>query len=140
MYYHCSTATWDIVYAVIAWSNVFVLKISALWLSFQIRKVKIKGLNESKYVVAIVYISSIFVIINFILSLTIQMYFTILQVLYGTLDIVNITTIISISFVPKVSSNTLMNFVGLNGGRASNFYYDFLSTHFLSGIQWWHSL
>lgn len=102
-YYECTITAPDYVYGALVWLNLFILKISALWLSFQIRKVKIKGLNESKYIIAIVYVSSILVIINFILLLTMNKYFTILQILYGTFDIVNVTFIIAVSFVPKVS-------------------------------------
>ncbi len=89
---------------------LYILKIVALYLCFKVRKVKIKGLNESKYVSAIVYFSSIFVLINSILPLTIFKYFTVFQTLSGTIDLLNVTGILTVSFVPKVSYQLILQF------------------------------
>ena len=103
VYYECTPSTYDLVFISLIYANLFILKICALWISFQIRKVKMRGLNESKYVVTIVYISSIMVVVNLILLVTIYSHFTIFQILFGTFDIINITTIVTVTFIPKVS-------------------------------------
>ena len=80
-----------------------LLQVVALILAIKTRKVKIKTLNDSKYVAALVYISSVIVAVLALLSFAFGVYLNLTAVVYNG-GILLITTIfLLLLFVPKVS-------------------------------------
>lgn len=79
-----------------------VLQVAALFLAFGIRKVKVKGLNDAKFVGLTVYISSIIVTVQIIVSITLNHYQSIFSALFGTCIIINATVILGLLFLPQV--------------------------------------
>ena len=91
---------WEIV----TFAYLAVLQIIGLMLAFQTRKVKLQGLNDSKFVAAIIYISSIMIVVLALVTFSLRTYINI-----GTgisvFGIFSLTTIsLALIFIPKVSS------------------------------------
>jgi len=81
---------------------LFALKIFALWLAFKIRKVKITGLNDSKFIVSIIYITTI------LLAVCALIYFTLYTrnlmlytILFSSITYSIVTIILGLTFIPK---------------------------------------
>ena len=81
-----------------------VLQICALVFAFQTRKVKIEGLNDTKYITAFVYTTSIIVAMTFISSLALYDYININAVVYSFGVWLAISAVLGFMFIPKVSS------------------------------------
>ena len=83
-------------------SSAMVLQACALYLAFQIRKVKVKGLNDAKYTITVVYISTILSFVTLILSFTLSSNITIYVTVYGVGIWMSSTLVLAIIFAPKV--------------------------------------
>ena len=101
--YECTSHPW-IRYSMQAmiFSSAMVLQACALYLAFQIRKVKVKGLNDAKYTITVVYISTILSFVTLILSFTLSSNITIYVTVYGVGIWMSSTLVLAIIFVPKV--------------------------------------
>lgn len=75
----------------------------AVILAFSIRKVKIKGLNDSKEISAIVYITSIILVLTIVMTLALRDFINV----SGTVNAVGYSTaatvVLAFIFIPKVS-------------------------------------
>lgn len=75
----------------------------AVILAFSIRKVKIKGLNDSKEISAIVYITSIILVLTIVMTLALRDFINV----SGTVNAVGYSTaatvVLGFIFIPKVS-------------------------------------
>ena len=74
----------------------------SLVFAFSIRKVKVKGLDDSKYVVASVYVISIVLAVTVVTSYTLPTYVTIYGAVFGAALSTGATFILILTFVPKV--------------------------------------
>lgn len=81
-----------------------VLQVIALLFAFRTRKVKVKGLNDSKYIAAAIYITSIVLAVIIISTYTLQDYANTFPALVGLGLIVGTTMILTLLFVPRVSA------------------------------------
>ena len=80
-----------------------LLQIVGIILAFQTRKVKINVLNDSKSVAALVYISSIVLIVIVLVTFILRSYINISAAMFSTGIIVLSTVFLLLMFVPKVS-------------------------------------
>ena len=81
-----------------------VLQIIGIVLAFQTRKVKLQGLRDSKFVAAIIYISSIILVALALVTFTLRTHINIGAGIIVT-GIFSLTTIfLALIFIPKVSS------------------------------------
>ena len=79
-----------------------MLQVIGLVLAIQTRKVKLRGLRDSKYVAAVIYISSISIVVMALVTFALDMYINIGTAIIST-GIFTITTIfLVLIFVPKV--------------------------------------
>ena len=79
-----------------------ILQIIGMLLAFQTRKVKFKGLNDSKFVAAIIYISSIVLVALALVTFALRTYINIGTGVFVA-GILTLTTIfLALNFVPKV--------------------------------------
>ena len=80
-----------------------VIQLVAVILAFSIRKVKIKGLNDSKEISAIVYITSIILVLTIVMTLALRDFINV----SGTVNAVGYSTaatvVLGFIFIPKVS-------------------------------------
>ena len=79
-----------------------VLQILGIMLAFQTRKVKVKSLKDSTFVVANVYISSIIIVIFIIITFVLRSYLNVYSSLFATGIFILTTSFLILMFVPKV--------------------------------------
>ena len=80
-----------------------ILQIIALVFAFSIRKVKIKGLNDTKFIVAAVYITSMVTAIVIVITYTLDMYVNLFAGLFSLGFFIGTTGILGLVLVPPVS-------------------------------------
>ncbi len=78
------------------------LQVAAVILAFKTRKVKIKVLNDSKYVAAIIYITSMVVVALIVITFALDSYIVVTEVLFSGGLILATTTFLGFIFIPKV--------------------------------------
>ena len=102
--YQCSSHPW-IRYSILAvvYGCFGFLQICALYFAFQTRKVKVKGLNDAKYIAVIVYITTnIVLVITLVMSFALSNYVNIFASVYSIGIWVTATVILGVMFIPKV--------------------------------------
>ena len=83
--------------------SVFILQLCTLYLAFQTRKVKVKGLNDAMYIAVVVCIITIVMLATIILTFTLlSTKITTYTAVYCIGIWISTTTILVIMFVPKV--------------------------------------
>lgn len=82
-----------------------VLQIVALVLAFSIRKVKVKGLNDAKYIGTAIYVTSIVLAVIIVATYSLTDFINGFAALFSTGFIIGTTVILLLVFVPLVSSN-----------------------------------
>jgi len=80
-----------------------LLQVTALILAFRTRKVKVKGLDDSKYIAASIYISSIVLAVIIVATYTLTDYVDVFPAVEGAGFLLGTTMILVLVFVPKVS-------------------------------------
>ena len=78
------------------------LQIVALILAFSIRKVKVKGMDDAKYIAAAVYVTSIVTAVVLVSTYTLSNYINVNAVLFSTGFFLGTTIILILVFIPKV--------------------------------------
>lgn len=79
-----------------------LVQVSAIFLAFGTRKVKVKGLNDSKYIAAIIYATSISLVITIIAFAALQNWTNVLAGIFSMCFWLAATMIMSLVFFPKV--------------------------------------
>lgn len=80
-----------------------MLQIFALYLAFQTRKVKIKGLNDAKYITTMVYVVTLVVIVTLVSTFALTDYVNIYAVVYCVGLAISGSLILGLTFIPKVN-------------------------------------
>ena len=83
-----------------------LLQVFALLLAFSTRKVKVKGLNDSKYIAAAIYVTSIVLAVTIVSTYTLIDYINIYPAVVGIGFLLGTTMILVLVFVPRVSAYT----------------------------------
>lgn len=106
----CHSST-EIYWITVLFAYKFVLQGIGVFLAFSIRKVKIKGLNESREVSAILYTTTVITVAVCIVTLVFGDYINVDGGTYG-LGISTATTLVLVFlFIPKVSPPLTRNLV-----------------------------
>ena len=84
------------------------LQIAALVLAFSIRKVKIKGLDDAKYIGTAIYVTSIVLAVVIVATYSLTDFINGFAALFSTGFIVGTTVILLLVFVPLVSHMILI--------------------------------
>ena len=101
--YTCSTNSWIRTIAIgLIYLYKFVEYICAFYYAFRLRKVKIKSLNDTKYIVAFVYITSIILATTCISTLSLSKYINVYAAVYNLGFWLATSAIVGFLFVPKV--------------------------------------
>ena len=77
----------------------------SLLFAFHIRKVKVKGLNDAKYIAAAIYVSSIILAVILVSTYSLDECVNIYPAVISFGLLVGTTAILALAFVPKVSCN-----------------------------------
>ena len=80
-----------------------VLQVIAIILAFSIRKVKIKGLNDSKEISAVIYITSIILVVVAVTTLAVRDFINVAGIINGLCLSTGATVVLGFIFIPKVS-------------------------------------
>lgn len=80
-----------------------VLQVAAVVLAFKTRKVKIKALNDSKAITAIIYTTGIVLAGLAIITFTLNSFIVVTELLFSGGIILATTVFVSFVFIPKVS-------------------------------------
>ena len=81
-----------------------LLQVIALILAFRTRKVKVKGLDDSKYIAAAIYVTSIVLAVIIVSTYTLRDYVNVYPAVVGMGFLLGTTMILALVFVPRVSS------------------------------------
>jgi len=101
--YVCNSTARDIFLGIL-YGYKMVLQIISLVLSFTTRKVKIKGLDDSKYIAAAVYVTSIVLAVIIISTYSLKEFINVFAALFCTGFLIGTTFILGLVFVPKVGA------------------------------------
>ena len=99
--YVCESSSRDIALGIL-YGYKAILQIIALVFSFSIRKVKVKGLNDAKYIAAAVYVTSIVTAVIFVSLYSLKTYINLYAALFAFGFFIGTTFILILVFVPKV--------------------------------------
>ena len=80
---------------------IALLQVAAIFLAFGTRKVKVKGLNDSLYIAAIIYITSILWVAIILVSVLLNNRANTYSVLLATIIFIS-ASVLGLVFVPKV--------------------------------------
>ena len=79
-----------------------LLQVAALVFSFSIRKVKVKGVNDAKYVAAAVYVTSIVTAVIFVSLYSLKAFVNLYAALFSLGFFIGTSVILVLVFIPKV--------------------------------------
>ena len=99
--YVCDSNSRDIALGIL-YGYKALLQIIALVFSVSIRKVKVKGLNDAKYIAAAVYVTSIVTAVIFVSLYSLKTYINLYAALFAFGFFIGTTFILILVFVPKV--------------------------------------
>ena len=103
LYIHICTKGRSVIWLAVSLAYKGILQIVAIVMAFHIRRVKIKALNDSKEIAAIIYINSIILVIMAVSLFMLEEYHNLHAALFGLALLVQATLFLGILFIPKVS-------------------------------------
>ena len=105
--YICDTQARDIMLGVL-YGYKALLQVIALVFSFSIRKVKVKGLDDSIFIAASIYVSSIVLAVIIVSTYTLKDFLNVFPVVFCTGFLIGTTVILGLVFVPLVSEDNML--------------------------------
>ena len=94
-----TTAIWE----AISFGYKALLQLGAIFMAFTTRKVKIKGLNDTKEIYTIIYINTVFITVLIGTEFALRMHRDAYISLYGVAIFSQATLFLTLTFIPKVS-------------------------------------
>ncbi|XP_064390840.1 gamma-aminobutyric acid type B receptor subunit 2-like [Halichondria panicea] len=104
MVYYCISDTIQTIYVAVTLVYLAILQIIGIILAIQTRKVKIKLLNDSKYIAAVIYISSISLVLIAIVTIVPGIYINLIEAIFSGSLLVATTFSLGLIFIPKMVS------------------------------------
>ena len=80
------------------------LQVIAIFMAFHTRRVKIKALNDSKEITAIIYFNSIILVLLVVTEFALQHYHDVYAALFGLALLIEASLFLGILFIPKVNT------------------------------------
>ena len=99
--YVCSSRARDIFLGILLGYKM-LLQVIALILAFATRKVKVKGLDDAKYIAAATYVTSVVWAVLIVSTYTLKGFVNVFPCLFSTGYFVGTTFILGLIFMPKV--------------------------------------
>ena len=100
--WECYAQSPPFIWLALEYVYLIILQVVALILAFMTRKVKIKALNDAKFVVAIIYVTSIVMVALIIITFALDSFVVVTEILFSGGIMLATTVFISFIFVPKV--------------------------------------
>ena len=79
------------------------MQVAAIVLAIQTRRVKVKVLNDSKYIIALIYISSVVLLLLIVVTFSLGVLNNVNEVLVSGAFLISATAFLSLIFIPKVN-------------------------------------
>ena len=92
----------DLIWIVILYLYILLTQLVAVFLAIKTRKVEIKILNDAKYIVMIIYLTSVIVFIMIVCAVLLSNFLNADGAVFGGLIYIFITTVLGVLFIPKV--------------------------------------
>ena len=92
----------SLIWIIIAYGYILLTQLASIFLAFRTRKVKVKVLNDSKYIALIIYITSVIVTVMIIGAVTLDNYINADAAVFSGLILTFTTVVLTLVFVPKV--------------------------------------
>ena len=92
----------DLIWIIVLYLYILATQLMAVFLAIRTRKVEIKILNDAKYIVAIIYLTSVIITIMIVCAVLLSNFLNADGAVFGGLIYVFITTVLAILFIPKV--------------------------------------
>ena len=92
----------SVVWLAISFAYKGLLQIIAIFMAFHTRRIKIRALNDSKEIAAIIYINSIILVILAVSVFVLGGYHDVHAALFGLALLVDASLFLGVLFVPKV--------------------------------------
>ena len=107
--YKCFPRTAQTIWLGVTFAYLALLQIIGIILAIQTRKVKIKLLNDSKYIAALIYISSIALLLIMIVTLLPLNLINVKEGVFSGSLLVATTIFLALVFIPKVGYTYVKN-------------------------------
>ena len=101
-YYGCYNKT-GYIWLIISYAYKLLLQLAAIYFAFMTRKVKVKALNDSKQIAAIIYVTSLLLIISVFGFWIGLLYLNTSAAVFAAAQLVTASVFLGVLFIPKVS-------------------------------------
>ena len=105
-FYTCDSLNRDITLGILLGYKT-ILQIIAFVLTFSVQKVKLKGLNDAKYITVAVYITNSVTAIAFVTFYSLKKFQNLHAALFSLSTLCGTTAILALIFIPKVYSGIM---------------------------------
>ena len=103
-FYYCHSHVATVVWIIVSFAYKLILQVVAIYFAFKTRKVKIKPLNDSKEIAAIIYITSLILVASVGAAFALgHLYLNAFAAVLGGGRLVIASIILALIFIPKVS-------------------------------------
>ena len=106
-FYFCQSQSDSRIWLIILFGYKAILRIAAIPLAFATRKIKVKGLNDAKFIGGIIYVSSIVIVVIIISFIVLRKHLNVLAAIYSVGYMVDATVILGLIFIPKVCKHCI---------------------------------
>ena len=93
----------DTIWIIVSFGYILLTQVVGVILAFRTRKVKIKALNDAKYIAVIIYLTSVIITIMIICAVLLRNLMNADAATFGGLLLIFTTIVLSLVFIPKVS-------------------------------------
>ena len=100
--YNCDFPTGNLIVFLILAAYKIILQVIALFIAFHTRRVKVKGLNETREIFTIIYINTVILTILITMQLTLQDFHDASAIVNGLTLFIEASLFLGLFFVPKV--------------------------------------
>ena len=94
-----------VVWIAISFGYKALLQLGAIFMAFTTRKVKVKGLNDTKEIYAIIYINTVIITMLIVTEFALKNHRDAYIVLYGLAIFAQATLFLGLTFIPKVCNH-----------------------------------
>ncbi len=116
MVHECFSTTIQTIFLIVVFAFMTILQIIGIVLAIQTRKIKIKLLNDSKYIAAVIYICSVSLAFIAVVTLVPGIYINIIEGVFSGSVVTANTFFLALIFIPKVQYFSLLHSKNCDAG------------------------
>ena len=112
--YSCYRSTTAVAFQALIMATLFLLQAIGIFLAFQTRKVKVKVLNDAKQVTAIIYVTSVCVLLIIMTTFALGSFLNTSSAVFSFSIAAASTAFLILIFIPKVEQSLSLSFLSLS--------------------------